>query len=522
MLSARKVIVLVLTLLTVLFLTSCTAETESYINDYDAHASGIEANDPIPLDIAHTSFTGDPDQAYNFLWQEGRDREWEEDIIFYAETILASHTFFVNFDTFHVEGEAGRLHYSIPSPVDYTGPVFDAILRRTATNNGILAYERNDIVNALRELFIDKINVLIEDIPNLYDFEIKYRLAEVSTLLGDIHTEIDLRDGNVFPVHVIVLYDGLYLASVPEEIAFALYSKVLAINDTCIFEIFELFRSIVPHENEYPMRGAIQQLLMIEELLYYLNIVDSSGTAHFTIMDTSGEVSDIQLQAISQYEFQNMSDAELVRHNFSRQFMHSRTGDRRCLITSRQLEDGIDGDFFWHEFFPCYNVLYVRSVHFRGTQDIIEAQVYLVEQLRDWPYGKIDKFVLDIRQNTGGVRDFPSIFQFHFLSQIASDFYVLIDGRSVSRSLTVAANMRNHMESNVTIVGEPAGQPENFLMAPRIRTMPNSGLMFSFATGLSVNSSSEETIFMPDIFIPLTIDDIINNHDPLLDFIKNR
>lgn len=494
----------------------------NYIVSDSSSESEESCSKAMNMNPYHSLFTGVTNQPYDFLWKEGRERAWEEDIIFYAETILANHTFFTDFDTFHVEGEAGRIHYSISTPGDYTGYVYDAILSRVSANNGISAYNRESMVNALMGIFIDKINVLIADLYYLRDFEVKFRLAEISSTLGDIHTEIDLRDGNVFPVHVIVLYDGLFLVSVPKEIEFALYSRVLAINDICVFDIFEVFRTIVPHENEYPMRGAIQQLLMIEELLYYLNIVDGSGTAYFTIKDTAGEISDIQLKAIRQHEFQSMLSTELVRHDFNRQFMHSRTGDRRCLITSRQFEDGIDGDFFWYEFFPNYNLLYVRSVHFRGTQDIIEAQVSLVEQLRNWPYEKIDKFVLDIRQNTGGIRDFPSIFQFYFLSQIANDFYVLIDGRSVSRSLTVAANMRNHMESNVVIIGEPAGQPENFLMAPRIRTMPNSGLMFSFATGLSVNSCSVETTFRPDIFIPLTITDIINNHDPVLEAIKTK
>ena len=520
MLSIRKTIILVLAILTALFLASCTAETESYINDYDVHENGIEVNDSTPLDIVHTAFTGDPDQAYNFLWQEGRYREWEEDIIFYAETILENYPFFVDFDSFRVTGEAGRVHHLFPTNVDYTGFIFDTLLQRAAARNGIFEYERESMTKALRELFIDKINTLINDIPNLDDFEIRYRLSEVAAILCDIHTEIDLREGSVFPVHVLSLYNGIYLVSVPKEIEFALYSKLLSINDICIDEIIERFRAIVPHENEYRRHGSIQQLLMTKELLYFMNIVDDSGNAYFTIMDTSGEIFDVQLQAISQYEFQNMSDAELARHDFYTSFKHSRTGDRLCLITSRQLEGSIDGYYFWHEFFQDYNILYVRSVHFRGDNDTFEAKQYLNQKLRDWPYdNKIDKLIIDIRQNGGGVLDWPSIFYFPFLSQRVSSFYVLIDGRSLSRSVLVAANLRNHMESDVTIIGEPAGQPENFFTGA-MRAMPNSGLLFSFSTTLRAHSNSEDTVFRPDIFIPLTIDDIINNHDPLLEFIK--
>ena len=75
---------------------------------------------------------------------------------------------------------------------------------------------------------------------------------------------------------------------------------------------------------------------------------------------------------------------------------------------------------------------------------------------------------------------------------------------------------------NVTILGSPAGRSENFLTSTVSRTLTNSRLLYLTSTGLHVISDCEDVAFRPDVFIPFTIYDVINQRDPVLEYILGR
>ena len=106
------------------------------------------------------------------------------------------------------------------------------------------------------------------------------------------------------------------------------------------------------------------------------------------------------------------------------------------------------------------------------------------------------------------------------MAEVAESLYVIIDAGTFSMGVINTSNIMNYME-NAIIIGEPSGQTDNFFGSDG-GTLPNSRMRYNISHRMWVGSSSEDTAIRPDIFVPLTISDIINNIDPVIEAIKTQ
>ena len=504
--SIKKIPVLLLVIFTCAFLTSCTEESDAdnYINDYAHDIDGTYENetsdDTIPNATQphpQAAFTGEPTQRGDLYWSDERDRNWEGDIRHFAILALRHHPLLIEFDDIRfVEGRASE---------SYSRYVHNAILSRAAEKNGILSNDYTVMRESLRELFIEKTNTLIINIPNFSDYEIIFSLSEISALLGDghTHTAFLFGGGRVFPVDIRALYDGVYLMGVPKEFEHALYSELLAIGGVPIDEVVERFSRVVPHENEYYLRRVwIPRLLMVVELLMFIDVVCDSGVAEFSVRCTKGEIFDITLEALDNREaFMTMRETEFVSYG------------------ANTLMDMRPDELMWHEYFPEESIMYVRIRSYANTETVTAAAIELRTELRNWKEDEpIEKVIIDLRGNLGGHAMWPSGEDINFLAERVSNVYVIIDGGSYSQSVIMASNLRYRMD-NVTIIGEPTGQHDNFFFGGAVSSLTNSRLRYQVSSRMWVGSNSNDTALRPDVLIPLTINDIINQHDPVLEYI---
>ena len=480
MIQLRKIIVLILGILVCALLVSCWTETDDYINEYvydnDYITDETEANDytitPYPI---QPSFTGEPVHRDYLLWPEGRDRDWEQDIRHIAVIALRQHPLLIGFDSWRFPATVNA---------DELNATFNVALLRVADRHGIAADDSAGMSDELRALFIDRVNTLINNIPELSDLEVNYGLAGILALLSDAHSAVAVPMDEVFPAQLISLYDGIYFIGVPVGMERALYGQLIAINGASTNEIIESLAKIISHENTYNLRNtAARHFLTVREFLSYINVVCDYGMADFTVRGICGETFDISLQAVDRNTFNNMLDTEFVRHEFN-------------TLTHMHPEDA-----FWHEFFIEYNMLYIRSSSFSERYRAASQATIrdLMDELKNWPIDeKIETVVIDLRQNGGGVFVWPEISDISILSEVANSVYVLIDNATFSNGVTAASNVVNHME-NVMVTGEPTGQWENFFGGP-IGFLPNSGLRYQMSMSMRVQSSIDDVALRPDIF----------------------
>jgi len=495
MVESRKATILILCIFICLSLASCTTETEQ--NDYNYENDYAEKHTIPQPTHPQIVFTGEPVRMEYFLWQDDRDRDWEQDIRQFGVVLLRQHPLLNEFNPAHAIGIASA---------DYGELAYNNLLQKIAERNGILAEDIDDMRDELRGIIIDRINTLIICIPERSDFEVKFGLSEIAALLHDSHTRFVLWNiGVVFPIELIALNDGVYIVGVPKEMEHALYGELIAINGMNIDEVMGHFMTVIPHENEYGLQMMAPFFLTMNELLQYINAIDDSGIADFTIRNMDNEVLEIQLQSVERDAFEDMDETNFIRHDFNT-IMHTNPYK-----------------YFWHEYFPNESLLYVRISNFRPSDELIAARSALMEEIHNWPeQEKIEKLILDLRQNPGGhwTAQWPLNNDFAILSESVRHFYILIDGGSASASVVAVANIKYHM-NNVTIIGEPSGQLKNFFSGP-VGALPNSQIAYIVSHGTNIQSESEYITLRPDIFIPLTIYDIISNNDPVMDFIWVR
>ena len=523
----RKTIALISTITTLILFISCASgeadtQTSDYANNaennntYDNTAERTEISDSAhsAAPAAPMPFTGEPVPRSQFFWQDGRNQDRESDIRHFAVKALRLHPLLTDFDT------AGNQVFGIEAVREaYAADAYDILLQRAILRNGILADDSIDVMReAFREFFINKVNELILDIPNLNDNEALFGLAAIAALLDDAHTRVGLPMGDVFPAQFLALYDGIYFIGVPKEAEHALYSELIAINGIDINEIIERLGRIIPHENEYHLRRVITQEVsedpvglrhyvvrpFLKELitLNYLSVIDDSGRADFTVRATAGEIFDIQLEAVNREA--GVDEVSFVHHKFST-IMHENPEE-----------------VFWHEYFPGENLMYVRirGFSYRYSELFLSARHRLTAELTDWPEGeKIESFVIDLRQNPGGLFEWPTISDFPLLSEVSESLYVIIDAGKFSMGVITASNIIHSME-NVTIIGEPTGQIDN-MFAGDASTLPNSRMRYNISHRMWAGSNSDDIAIRPDVFIPLTIEDVMNNRDPVFGFIVN-
>ena len=430
---------------------------------------------------------------HEFTWSDGRNREWEEDIIYFAQIHLLNHPLLrnVRVSTNDVESILSGERLS-----DHTENFHDANLRTQ---------------------FLDKIHELISFIPELEDYEIIFSLSEIAATLDDAHTGIVMnrfafqRLGHYYYSFDFTYFsDGFFVQSVsapPDSLSYyedALYSRLLAINGIDVEEIVELLSTVIPYENKYHIltQMALADLMQHGELLTYLGI---------TIGDET------------EFLFENLEGEAFSINTYARAVC------RDVYIETIFIDIDIEGflkysrsDWQWFEFLDDYNAMYLRLNNLFGTPALLPLDEFYLSLAHETRYvletGDIDKFIIDLRDNRGGfLEHFDILFDLVYSERgNIGSVYVLINNYTYSSGVVAAAIMKNYIE-DVLLVGEPTGQPTNFFAGTSPHWLPYSNIQFEVSRvyfGI-LPECSKDSLY-PDIFISMTFEDFINNHDPVL------
>lgn len=447
---------------------------------------GIKTGEPVPL----VPFTGSVFD-YEYQLEEGRDRDWEKDVVFFA------HTFF-----YGVQGH--------PLLVDRE---CDTYAENTYMGGGgsfkkVVYYDE-----ALRASFITGVNDLIARIPQLEDFEIPYKLAELVASLGDVHSNISVPAGDIFPFYFIPFFGdegfAYYNVRAPKELERTLACELVAINGVAIDEILRRFEKLIPHENEqYLILNAVDVrydgLCYRKEALQFVDVIGKNkDAAKFTFIDAQGKRFSVKVEAVTQDEYEAMETVQ-------------------CMVDKEKLLMYAHEDQYgWYEYLPEDAMMYLR--HSDCTEEGLlfkQFQMGFIEALQQTP--GVEKLVIDLRGNQGGyVPEYYDTFirALNYNRDLVGTVYILIDGRSTSAATMLATLLKKHAE-NAVLVGEPAGQPPDFFGYALHYTLPNSGIGFRVSQAFSsMWPEYEADALLPDIYVYQTFEDYLNNRDTALETI---
>jgi len=376
--------------------------------------------------------------------------------------------------------------------------------------------------------------------------------------------------------------DGMYVSHATEPFSHLLNQRINTINGISMEEIEERLGDIRPVENAYGLRNVRRIRLQMVNVLEYIGLLnDGNVTIAFENEEVTFTPDDF-LTFFDDVEFVDGRDAVVpptfVERAGNRFYYLEETGivhiiiEAFMLFTEEQVADvfyderGGEGDY---DEIRNEVILAIRNGEL-VQQGLIIPQLFVIDgdefEFFDHEVNRdlmnvlaneeVRAIVVDVRGNGGGDM-YPFQVLFDTLKEQTLNgmpLYFFIDNASFSAGHVSPLGMRHH---GAMIVGEPTGQNAIFygvmneeffdeegdlesVIDPMI-TLNNSGMMIQipnvvahmgsdsnvpfiggeavYASFLEQNPDWEFETLRPDVLIPLTLQDWINNNDPLLRYV---
>lgn len=419
---------------------------------------------------------------YVYLYEDDRERDWEEDILYFGDVYLKEYPALTHFPS--------RIDLGIE--IVYSDEFYDPQLRQT---------------------FLDGINSLIPRIPELSDMAILYEIQRLLALLQDAHTSLWIEGEHGFPIGFQEFYeDGeyvFYVTLLPAEKSHALFTTLTGINDIPLEEVIERLRPYVSTENDYYLLdylsgGSSLGGLASPELLQAAGIAEGD-TVVYNLMSEIGLPLRLKLKSQT-YE-------ELMELDFTG---HTHAGAYPEIY-------GEDDAAFFYKWMENDTLMYVRINEFEYMENYTFLQFGndIIRELRE--KGGAEKMVVDLRRNPGGYQFYGYSEFINALSRMEFDFlYVLIDQGSTSCSVITAGEIKKAFPDAV-LVGTPAGQPANFFAGMNLTdyALPNSGVLCPMPLEYyRVLPDNHDDALMPELTVYPTIRDYLMGIDTILEAVK--
>lgn len=464
-------------------------------SDVPAPAAPVQAESTQPP-VPESPYKGDGSE-YTYITTDERDRKWEEDIVYLADTFLHD-----------LNGH--------PRLIDQKCLVIRADDDTVGESKWTYA---NLYDPALRDQFIRHINALILRIHDSSDAELLFGCSEAVALLGDTHSCISLSWDAMFPLGVVLLYADdvpeAYIYAAPKGHEDLLLCRLDAINDVSVSEIITRAAKVISHENLYLIQyelfynayGKIRPCSMLGcDLLRYIGVLGEENTAEFTITEGSGSTRKIVLSSCpkgSLPEFASYPSPSDIDASIS---LHLMDSDREASGWYRFIDDG--------------KALYIRISSCAGDTGKIVRKAVKAAAAED----ALETVIVDFRGNFGGTSAASKTLVAAINSlDVSGGKYVLIDGGVCSSTIIFSVYLKRNCK-DVVLVGTPAGEPPNETFERRLYTSPNQKLNFSMAIlkKFYMWPGYDEVALMPDILIGQSLEDYVQGVDSMLKYVLSE
>ncbi len=367
----------------------------------------------------------------------------------------------------------------------------------------------------LRSKFIDKINEILISVPEMTEFEIIAALSEAVALVKDSHSYIKLPKDKMFPLEYFVIFNenGVELYAERVEVSYkdCLSARLDAINGVSTNDILERIRPIISYEVESLFYSRAVDEMMSWHILNYIGVIDDSDSAVFSFTDASGKSFEKEIQAV---DCDGGANIEMTRylHKFNDTY-----GDDSLL--NMYLTDN-----FEYKYLKDESVLYTRiwkcAVNSNDPYgDCIDITNEIFDKIHD-ENKKIEKVIVDLRQNPGGRVDFvPTLIrQLNRFGESVKKYFV-IDENVFSGGIITSALVKRAM-SDVVLVGPPVSLylSEIFSAYPSGGKLPYLDARYGYGVDPCYKCwpGYEGGDLAPDKVICQTYEDYLNGVDSIL------
>jgi hypothetical protein len=392
----------------------------------------------------------------------------------------------------------------------------------------ILTYHPNPFYRIGKEEFdsiCEEQRTVIEN--SSADEECLVALMRVVASLRDGHTHINpINNFNTdmyLPFRFYVFEDGIYVISTVGEYRSLIGSRLTTINDFGIGEVVDRMNSIIPSDNDIGRMSSLPMYLVNMGYLKGLGIIDSPDEARLGFLREDGTNTGIGVRAVK-----GTSGSDWFKRSLRG------PGDSTYLFPFEN-----DTPYFIDVMLDKYENYRFDLLEDRRT--LIMQVNQLVDQprrpFRDfqnefWAFFEkesdlFDRFVLDLRLNTGGNGQLV----FEFVKEIINhekdlnnkDFVVITGRQTFSAAIILVSQLKTYTKA--IFVGEPMGGPLHlWSTALQLGQVPGGNLEFHVSSmEFNLDLPAEKRyLFPPQIPVPVVAGELLSGKDGVLEYIMSH
>lgn len=484
----KRTIAVILSLTLSISLCGCVTRSQSP-EETTGSAQTTVSEEPVETTVPEVPEAAFDD--YACVYEEARDRAWEEDVIYFARLHLGEYV---------IKG-----HPSLTA----------RLISITDLNNSVT--QRYFYDAALRDAFIAEVNALLAEIPELTDDQIVYALMRISALLGDAHTSVYYEDGELFPFVVEQMEQngelGLYVTRIPAENTELIYSRLVSVNNIPVEEVMARLMPYISTENEYWASNRITSIfnstLIADktalQAVGVMGLAEDSAVFGFQISD--GRIVNLKLSAL-----------DLTSGEYWKDPYVNCTPNAMGFLSYSQYGD----TSYFYKYLEIYDTMYIRLYDCSSDAeyrlgDLLEE---VDQQLR--VIGPVDKIVVDVRNNPGGYLGFVDGLIKFLGAADTEDIYILIDNGSCSAATIFPHRARAKLD-NVTIVGSHSAQRPNFFAGATSLKLRQHDVYFTISMSyFEGDPDFTGEALEPDVLVYQSLEDYMMRIDTVLQTVLDQ
>jgi hypothetical protein len=361
-----------------------------------------------------------------------------------------------------------------------------------------------------RKEFERQVAELDKSLPTLSDSEIVAALKQIIASVGDAHTTISWPPWfRYYPLGLYWFDDSLYVVTAAAAYRQALGARVVQIGNADVSQALAAVSRLIPHENETWVRSQSPMYLVQADLVHALKIVPEAEQARFVFQDDAGNTFSLDVPALA--------NSEKV------QWLEVRDEAKSPMALYRKNPEAN----YWYEYLADTRLLFLKYNRCQNTKSL-PFKKFAGDLFRFADTHPIDKFVIDLRHNIGGVSDVtePLITGLKKRPALTQPgrLFIIIGRRTFSSGVLNALEL--HEATGAILVGEPTGGKPNGFGNVREFVLPNSRLTVVYTTKyfeltkqFSRLRNSDPDSLMPDVPIKHSFAGFLAGRDAALETI---
>jgi len=330
--------------------------------------------------------------------------------------------------------------------------------------------------NFYHHLTRDEFSAMVRDlsnrVPAAQDYEIIVGLARITAALGprDGHSRVNLLSPDLhfhtLPLNFHMYSDGIFVRAASKQYADVVGARLIAIGRLSAEDAFRAVLGVTAGDNAMSGRADAERLLSVSEVLRAVGAAAGSPAESVPVeVEIAGGKRTVDVMPTASLAAVEWVDVRSAKPAFYRRWASHDPFARHTADKN-----------FWFEYLPDPQLLYVNfSVVGDAPDESVAAFFDKVFAFADGH--KVEKFVLDIRENGGGNNylNRPVLYGLIRHEQTLGrrgTLFVMIGRETFSAAQNLANVLDLH--TNAIFVGEPTGGAPNHFGDSLRLTLPNS------------------------------------------------